>query len=57
MQFKASFLTESYAEGGSMPISVELCDYASAGNSNEGHPIFRVWLPQLLDPRKMDEEK
>ncbi len=57
MQFKALFLTESYAEGGSQPISVEFCDYASAGNSNEGHPIFRVWLPQLLDPRNMDEEK
>lgn len=55
MAFKASFLSESYAEGGSKPISVELCDYASAGNSHEGHPIFRVWLPQLLDPREMSE--
>ena len=55
MKFKALFLSESYAEGGSKPISVELCDYASAGNSHEGHPIFRVWLPQLLDPREMSE--
>jgi len=55
MTFKASFLTESCEEGGSLPVSVELCDYASAGNSHEGHPIFRVWLPQLFDPRVMDE--
>lgn len=55
MEFKASFISESYAEGGSKPISVVLCDYASAGNSKEGHPYFKVWLPQLLDPRKMDE--
>ena len=54
MVFKASFLAESYAEGGSKPISIELCDYASAGNSQHDHPIFKVWLPQLLDPRKMD---
>ena len=51
MAFKASFMPESYAEGGSKPIPVMLCDYASAGNSKEGHPHFKVWLPQLLDPR------
>lgn len=51
MAFKASFMPESYAEGGSNPIPVMLCDYASAGNSKEGHPHFKVWLPQLLDPR------
>ena len=56
MQFKASFMPESYAEGGSQPISVMLCDYASAGNSNDEHPHFKVWLPQLLDPRKMVNE-
>lgn len=55
MEFTASFIPESYAEGGSRPISVVLCDYASAGNANDGHPQFRVWLPQLLDPMKMDE--
>lgn len=51
MAFKASFMPESYAEGGIKPIPVMLCDYASAGNSKEGHPHFKVWLPQLLDPR------
>ncbi|HET6559921.1 MAG TPA: beta-L-arabinofuranosidase domain-containing protein [Prolixibacteraceae bacterium] len=51
MAFKASFIPESYGEGGSEPVPVMLCDYASAGNSKEGHPHFKVWLPQLLDPR------
>lgn len=51
MQFKATFVPESYAEGGGKPVPVVLCDYASAGNSKEGHPHFKVWLPQLLDPR------
>lgn len=51
MVFIASFMPESYAESGSNPIPVMLCDYASAGNSKEGHPHFKVWLPQLLDPR------
>jgi DUF1680 family protein len=52
MAFKASFMPESYAEGGSKPISVVLCDYASAGYSKEGHPNFKVWLPQLYDTRE-----
>jgi hypothetical protein len=46
------FVPESYAEGGSQPIPVVLCDYASTGNSKEGHPHFKVWLQQLFDPRK-----
>ena len=52
MQFKASFIPESYAEGGPEPIVVPLCDYASAGNSGEAYPFFKTWLPQLYDPRK-----
>lgn len=51
MTFKAPFIPESYSEGGSEPVTVMLCDYASAGNSKQGHPHFKVWLPQLLDPR------
>lgn len=51
MQFQAMFVPESYAEGGAKPIKVALCDYASAGNAKDGHPFFKVWLPQLLDPR------
>jgi DUF1680 family protein len=53
MAFNAAFIPESYAEGGSKPISIILCDYASAGNSQEGHSYFRVWLPQLIDPAKL----
>lgn len=54
MEFKASFMPESFAEGGAQPIPVVLCDYASAGNTQTDHPYFKVWLPQLLDPRKME---
>lgn len=51
MTFKASFIPESYSEGQAKPVAVMLCDYSSAGNSKDGHPHFKVWLPQLLDPR------
>jgi hypothetical protein len=54
LAFKASFMPESFAEGGAQPIPVVLCDYASAGNAQTDHPYFKVWLPQLLDPRKME---
>jgi DUF1680 family protein len=53
MQFKAAFIPESYKEGGSHPISLILCDYASAGNTCDEQSRFRVWFPQLLDPSKM----
>jgi hypothetical protein len=52
MTFKAPFMPESYLEKGADPIWVQLCDYASAGNAKGGHPSFKVWLPQLLDPRE-----
>ncbi|MCE1199291.1 MAG: glycoside hydrolase family 127 protein [Marinilabiliales bacterium] len=52
MEFQAPFMPESYREAGAKPVQVHLCDYASAGNAREGHPVFRVWLPQLYDPRK-----
>lgn len=51
MQFEARFIPESYQEGAAAPISILLCDYASAGNGTVPS-LFRVWLPQLLDPRK-----
>lgn len=53
-KFKAPFITESYNEGGGNPIQVILCDYASAGNSKEDHPQFKVWLPQLFDLGKSE---
>lgn len=55
MKFKAPFIPELYNEDGGNPIQVVLCDYASAGNSKEGYPQFKVWLPQLFDPRKTAE--
>jgi DUF1680 family protein len=55
MAFKGSFTPDSSVEGGSQIVSVVLCDYASAGNSKEGYPSFRVWLPQLLDTRKINK--
>ncbi len=55
MEFSAPFISESYAEGGSTSISVTLCDYASAGNTNDDRSRFRVWFAQLLDPIMIDQ--
>lgn len=55
MLFKAVFKPESYREEGSQPVSVLLCDYASAGNTYDEHSWFRVWFPQLIDPAKLPE--
>lgn len=52
MQFEAAFIPESYKEAGAKPILVSFCDYASAGNSMDSFPFFKVWMPQLFDPRK-----
>lgn len=51
MTFSAKFKPEAYTEYDAEPIDVELCDYASAGNTTTEYPFFRVWLPQLFDPR------
>lgn len=52
MVFSAKFIPESYAEYGAEPVGTELCDYASAGNAMMTYPFFKVWMPQLYDPRK-----
>ncbi|MDO5524110.1 MAG: glycoside hydrolase family 127 protein [Bacteroidia bacterium] len=52
MLFSAKFLPEAYTEYGAEPVEVELCDYASAGNTMTTYPFFKVWMPQLVDPRK-----
>ena len=52
MVFGAKFIPESYAEYGAEPVETELCDYASAGNAMTVYPFFKVWMPQLYDPRK-----
>lgn len=54
MIFSAKFLPEAYTEYGAEPIEVELCDYASAGNAMTIYPFFKVWMPQLVDPRKYE---
>jgi DUF1680 family protein len=51
MQYRASFLPESYTETGPVPVQIRLCDYASAGNGKE-QSTFQVWMPQLFNPRK-----
>lgn len=49
LKFKVPFKVEGLE---AKPISLTLCDYASAGNTwNEGSR-FRVWLPQLYDAEK-----
>lgn len=50
IRLKASFFTESHAEGSAKPIQVVLCDYTSAGNTFDPYSRFRVWMPQLIDP-------
>lgn len=55
MVYKARFMPESYLEKGAEPIWIDICDYASAGNAREGHPSFKVWLPQLYDPRGKED--
>lgn len=52
LQYSARFMPESYTEGAAQPVSIILCDYSSAGNGSEPS-MFKVWLPQLLDPRKL----
>lgn len=51
MLFSANFIPESYAEQGAGAVKVQLCDYASAGNTTNSFPFFKVWLPQLFNPR------
>lgn len=52
MQFKAPFILESHKEGANKPVSLLLCDYASAGNTYDDRSRFRIWIPQLYTPRE-----
>ncbi|MGY4385019.1 DUF1680 family protein [Pedobacter sp. UYP24] len=52
MHFKMKSSPESYKESEAALVSVDLCDYASAGNG-ENATFFRSWFPQLIDPRQM----
>lgn len=49
MLFKANFIPESYTENPAKPVSITLCDYASAGNGRV-HSFYKVWIPQVIDP-------
>lgn len=52
MTFKTPCMVGSYrAEASGKPVSLTFCDYASAGNTYSEESRFRVWFPQLLDPR------
>jgi DUF1680 family protein len=48
--FRADFMPESYAEEGPKPVTLLLCDYASAGNTYDDKSWFRTWFPVILDP-------
>ncbi|OOQ62274.1 hypothetical protein BC343_01145 [Mucilaginibacter pedocola] len=47
--YKADFMPESYTETGTKPVSVTLCDYASAGNGSN-KSFFKVWNAQDISP-------
>ena len=49
MLFKAKFIPENYTENGAAPVSILLCDYASAGKGKQ-YSYFKVWLPQVVNP-------
>lgn len=50
MNFEAKFIPESYTEVPAGPVSITLCDYASAGNGKDA-TFYKVWTPQLVNPR------
>jgi DUF1680 family protein len=53
MTFKTPCMVGSYrAEASGKPVELSFCDYSSAGNTYSEDSRFRVWFPQLLDPRK-----
>jgi len=53
VQYTARFAVESHLERAVPPVSLHLCDYASAGNTYDERSRFRVWLPQLVDTAKL----
>ena len=50
MQYRATFLPESYTEEGPSPRQVTLINYSSAGYGKDAS-TYRVWIPQLFNPR------
>jgi DUF1680 family protein len=52
MKFKLSGKAESLNIDNNKSEPLIFCDFASAGNTYNTESRFRVWLPQMLDPRK-----
>ena len=52
LQYSLTFTPESYKEAGDKPVTIDLCDYASAGNNAQA-TLYTTWLPQLIDPKKL----
>lgn len=52
LQYRFKFVPESYTEAGAAPVTVDFCDYASAGNGPKAG-FFNTWLPQITDPRNV----
>ncbi|RIH63809.1 hypothetical protein D1164_17900 [Mariniphaga sediminis] len=52
MQCKVQCKYEPTQKGGDQQGQLTFCDYASAGNTFDERSRFRVWFPQLIDPRK-----
>ena len=52
LQYRLTYSPESYKESGDKPVTIDLCDYASAGNNEQG-TLYCTWLPQLIDPKKL----
>ena len=51
MLFTGEFLVGSVVEGETgKPVSLPLCDFASAGNTWDHQSRYRVWIPQPLNP-------
>ncbi|SMD11611.1 glycoside hydrolase family 127 protein [Pedobacter nyackensis] len=50
MRFEAGFIPESYTETPAGPVTISLCDYASAGNGHN-NSFYKVWMPQLINPK------
>ncbi|HLF36190.1 MAG TPA: beta-L-arabinofuranosidase domain-containing protein [Cyclobacteriaceae bacterium] len=52
MLFNAKFTVGSFQEGNKgRGVTLTLCDFASAGNGWGPASRYRVWLPQVFDPR------
>ena len=54
MKYSMPFMLESHKEEANKPLEITLCDYSSAGNTIDELSWFRVWLPQSLDVKTVN---